>query len=375
LKYYAFMELSVLPAVVRLFVIYGEFENAAPFGGGHINETFVSCWNQAGTRLRYIHQRINSSIFIRPDEIMENICRVTDHIAQKLITDGEPDWSRKTLRVIPAWDGKPFARDADGNWWRTYLFIEGTKTLEVTASPKEARFLGASIGNFQKQLASLPPPRLHDAIPGFHDMEKRYVRFYAALEKDSCGRAKEVEPEIDFMRENEERGSILVRSLRDSRIPERICHNDTKMNNILIDDKDGRALCVADLDTVMPGTSLFDVGDLIRTVTTRAEEDERDLAKVAFDLAYFQALLDGYLSQALEFLIGEETALIAESGRNITQIMALRFLTDYLEGDHYYHIKRPQHNLDRCRNQIALIRSMDSQWDAALQIVERLCSS
>ena len=363
-----------MPAVARLFIIYGEFENAEPFGGGHINDTFASSWNQAGTRLRYLHQRINERVFVRPDEVMENISRVTEHIAKKLVASGEPAWSRKTLQVVPARDGKPFARDSDGNWWRTYLFIEGTTTRDIAASPEEARFLGASIGNFQKQLADLPPPRLHDAIPDFHHMEKRYVRFYAALAKDVCGRAKSVAPEINFMRENEERGSALVRALREGRIPERICHNDTKMNNILIDSTSGKALCVADLDTVMPGTSLFDVGDLIRTVSTRAAEDELDLAKVIFDPVYFKALLDGYLSQAREFLTGEETALIAEAGRNITQIMALRFLTDYLEGDQYYHIKYPDHNLDRCRNQLALIRSMDSQWDAALRIVENLCA-
>ena len=369
------MELSVLPAVARLFAIYGEFENAVPFGGGHINDTFASRWNQAGTPLRYLHQRINQRVFVRPDQVMENISRVTGHIARKLIAAAEKDWSRKTLTVIPARDGRPFARDTEGNWWRTYLFIEGTKTLEIASSPQEARFLGASIGNFQKQLADIPPPRLHDTIPGFHHMEKRYSRFYEALEQDPRNRAKLVEPEIGFMKENEERGGILISALRDGRIPERICHNDTKMNNILTDEKDGRALCVADLDTVMPGTSLFDVGDLVRTVASRAEEDERDITRVTFDTVYFESLLDGYLSQALEFLTGGETALIAEAGRNITHIMALRFLTDYLEGDHYYHIKRPEHNLDRCRNQIALIRSMDSQWDQARRIVERLCAS
>jgi Ser/Thr protein kinase RdoA (MazF antagonist) len=203
-------------------------------------------------------------------------------------------------------------------------------------------------------------------------MEKRYVRFYEALEKDVSGRAINLAAEIDFMRKNEERGAVLLYAQREGHIPERICHNDTKMNNILIDDADSKALCVIDLDTVMPGTSLFDVGDLIRTVTTTAAEDETDISKIEFDTAFFESLLEGYLAEALEFLSEEEIALIAESGRMITQIMALRFLTDYLEGDHYYHIKRPDHNLDRCRNQIALIRSMDSKWEAVLEIVQKL---
>ncbi|GHV84978.1 mucin desulfatase [Spirochaetia bacterium] len=369
------MEISqeTVAAVVRQFAIYGEFEGASSFGGGHINDTFLSKWNQAGITVRYTHQRINHHIFVHPDEVMENIERVTNHIREKLRAAGETDWSRRTLTVVPAKDGKLYARDSEGGWWRTYLFVEGAHSEEVTASPKEARFLGASIGNFQKQLADLPPPRLHDAIPDFHNMEKRYLRFYEVLSKDALGRAKETAAEIAFMKENEERGAILIRSLREGKIPERITHNDTKMNNILVDDSDSRALCVIDLDTVMPGTSLFDVGDLIRTVTTLATEDELDLSKVKFDLGYFEALLEGYLSEARDFLTPAELALIAESGRNITHIMALRFLTDYLDGDHYYHISRPSHNIDRSRNQIALIRSMDAQWEAALTIVSGLC--
>jgi Ser/Thr protein kinase RdoA (MazF antagonist) len=170
------------------------------------------------------------------------------------------------------------------------------------------------------------------------------------------------------MRENEERGAVLIRALRDGSIPERICHNDTKMNNILIDNEDNTALCVCDLDTVMPGTVLFDTGDLIRTVTNRAREDEVDLSKVDFDLRFLKALLEAYLSEASAFLTEEEKNLLLESGRCLAQIMALRFLTDYLEGDKYYRISRPDHNLDRCRNQIALIRSMDFKWEAAREV-------
>jgi Ser/Thr protein kinase RdoA (MazF antagonist) len=365
--------LSVLLDVVHQFFIYGEFETAAPFGSGHINDTFMSRWNQAGTRIRYLHQRINEGVFVRPGEVMENIERVTGHIAQKLAAAGVSGRSRRTLTVVPSRDGKPWVRDAGGGWWRTYLFIEGTHTLELASSPEEARFLGTSIGNFQRQLADLGGERLHETIPDFHNMESRYRRFYEAVSRDALGRAGQVQEEIAFMKENETRGGILIRALRDGLIPERICHNDTKMNNILIDDADSQALCVGDLDTVMPGTSLFDVGDLIRTVTTRAEEDEQDLSRVKFDLCFFEALVDGYLSEALEFLVEEETALIPESGRNITQIMGLRFLTDYLEGDHYYHIARQDHNLDRCRNQIALIKSMDAQWQAILDTTAAIC--
>lgn len=353
-------------SVIKGFLIPGEFECVAPYGTGHINTTYVSRWNQAGTAVRYLHQRINNEIFVRPNEVMENILRVTRHIAGKLVAEGVAGWSRRVLTVVPGRDGNPWVRDAEGGWWRTYLFIENARALEVAGSPEDARILGRSIGKFQKQLADLDGGRLHETIPGFHDMEKRYRRFYEVLHRDSMNRAAAARAEIKFMEENEERGTILIRALREGRIPERICHNDTKLNNILLDSTNSEALCVADLDTVMPGTSLFDTGDLIRTVPSRAEEDERDLSKVIFDLTLFRALLDGYLSEARDFLTPPEKELLAESGRNITQIMALRFLTDYLDGDHYYHIARPDHNLDRCRNQIALIRSMDSQWEGMI---------
>ena len=363
---------SMVAEIVKNFEIYGEFEGASSFGGGHINDTFLSKWNQAGTVLRYTHQRINHKVFIHPGEVMENIQRVTSHIREKLRLSGGKDWSRRVLTVVPARDGKPFFMDSEGLWWRTYLFIEGAHSLNIASSRQEVLFLGASIGRFQKQLADLPAPRLYDTIPNFHDMEKRYIRFSGAVGQDIRGRVKNAGPEIDFMKKNEERGAILMRSLRGGLIPERICHNDTKMNNILIDDIESKPLCVIDLDTVMPGTSLFDVGDLIRTVPTTAVEDEKDISRVHFDIALFEALLEGYLSEALEFLTREETDLIAESGRNLTQIMGLRFLTDYLEGDVYYHISREEHNLDRCRNQIALIRSMDKNWEKAEETVKKL---
>jgi hypothetical protein len=358
--------------ILSQFAIYGEFEFAESFGSGHINHTFRSQWNQAGTKVRYTHQRINEKVFIHPDQVMENIARVTLHIAENLRRSGADDLSRRVLTVVPARDGKFWVRDAEGGWWRTYLFIEGTYSLELINSSDAARVLGKSIGRFQKQLADVKGKRLHETIPDFHNMEKRYRRFYEALDKDVGNRAREAGLEIAFMQENEERGALLIRALLDGSIPERICHNDTKMNNILIDDADNQVRCVVDLDTVMPGTSLFDVGDLIRTVATRAAEDERDLSKVEFDTAYFEALLDGYVSEASVFLTRKEEEWLAESGRNITQIMGLRFLTDYLEGDHYYRTARPGHNLDRCRNQIALIRSMDARWDAAMEITKKL---
>ncbi|MDR1106039.1 MAG: aminoglycoside phosphotransferase family protein [Treponema sp.] len=350
---------SLPEGVAECFAIYGELESSCLFGSGHINTTFVSRWNQAGARVRYLHQLINDRVFLEPGEVMENIDRVTRHIASVLRGEGEADISRRTLTVVPSRDGRLFVRDGGGGWWRTYLFVERAHALDVVSSPSEAFFLGKAVGRFQRQLARLEGKRLNETIPGFHNMESRYRAFRGAVERDPLNRAGTAGAEIDFMLENEERGAVLTRALTEGRVPERVCHNDAKINNILIDDGDNRALCVVDLDTVMPGTCLFDVGDLIRTVAARAKEDERDLSQVEFDFPFFTSLVEGYLSEASSFLTTGEKELLAESGRNITHIMALRFLTDYLNGDTYYRTSRPGHNLDRARNQIALVRSMD----------------
>jgi Ser/Thr protein kinase RdoA (MazF antagonist) len=349
------------------FAIEGELQDIRALGGGHINDSFVSTWILDGKPRRYTHQKINSFVFERPDLVMENILRVTSHIRGKL---SAADTERRTLTVIPSGDGKPWVRDKDGGWWRTYRFIEGASTRETAKTPEEAALLGGSIGRFQKQLADMPSPPLHESIQDFHNMETRYLRFYRALSGDPCRRARDAGPEIAFLEDNEERGGVLVRAMR-SGIPSRVCHNDAKMNNILLDDASGEALCIIDLDTVMNGTCLFDLGDLIRSAANRAAEDERNLSLVRFDLDIFKALLTGYLSEAADFLTTEEGKLLCESGRNITQIMALRFLTDYLEGDRYYRTERPGHNLDRCRNQIALIQAMDARWEEAENIVRQ----
>ena len=364
--------LARLKEVIGEFMIYGVPGEILPMGNGHINDTFISKWDQGGTLVRYTHQRINEKIFTRPDKVMENICRVTGHISNKLTVQGVEDRSRKVLTVIPGRDGKPYVRDKEGGWWRTYCYIEKSHTGDTASSQAEAELLGNSVGQFQKQLADLGGDRLYETIQDFHNMETRYTRFHKALEKDEFNRAKTASNEINFLLKNEERGGVLIRLLKQGRIPERICHNDTKLNNILLDDGGNSALCVIDLDTVMPGSSLFDLGDLIRTVTITAMEDEQDLSKVSFDLEFFKALLKGYLSLARDFLEEEELKLLCESGRNITQIMGLRFLTDFLEADHYYRTNRPLHNLDRCRTQIALIRSMDDQWEEAEKIANRL---
>lgn len=372
--------------IFKRFAIYGDLVSFKPFGGGHINGTYLSVWNQAGTQVRYTHQRINRRVFQNPAAVIENIRRITEHIAAKLTAEAEPaatiapqptpqpgtaavPVSRQALTLIPAKDGRFFYLDPAGEYWRTYLFIEDAVTYERMESPALARKAGAAIGAFQRQLSDYRGPALHETIPDFHNMHSRYDQLDHAVAHDVAGRLAEVRAELAFLEANRARGMILSDGLARGTLPRGITHNDTKLNNILFDAATGNALCIIDLDTVMPGTVLFDTGDLIRTAANTACEDEPDLSKVRFDTSLFAALIDGYLSTASSFLTPAEKSLIAESGRVLTQIMAVRFLTDYLNGDRYYKISRPTHNLDRARSQIALIRSMDSQWDRILHIV------
>ena len=372
--------------IFKRFAIYGDLVSFKPFGGGHINGTYLSVWNQAGTQVRYTHQRINRRVFQNPAAVIENIRRITEHIAAKLIAEAEPaatiatqptpqpgtaavPVSRQALTLIPAKDGRFFYLDPAGEYWRTYLFIEDAVTYERMESSALARKAGAAIGAFQRQLSDYRGPALHETIPDFHNMHSRYDQLDHAVAHDVAGRLAEVRAELAFLEANRARGMILSDGLARGTLPRGITHNDTKLNNLLFDAATGNALCIIDLDTVMPGTVLFDTGDLIRTAANTACEDEPDLSKVRFDTSLFAALIDGYLSTASSFLTPAEKSLIAESGRVLTQIMAVRFLTDYLNGDRYYKISRPTHNLDRARSQIALIRSMDSQWERILHIV------
>ena len=366
--------------IFKQFAIYGDLESFQAFGGGHINSTYLSVWNQGGIRVRYTHQRINKRVFTNPAAVVENIRRITTHIAAKL-TDSVHSAgtqraavfpaSRSVLTLVPAKDGSFFYIDADGEYWRTYIFIENAATFEHMENTALAYKVGAAVGNFQQQLSDYDGPPLHETIPDFHNMHSRYAQLDDAAAHDAAGRLSSVRTELDFLEANRSRGMILSDGLAQGLLKCGITHNDTKLNNILFDDATGEAICLIDLDTVMPGTILFDTGDLIRTAANTACEDEQDLSKVRFNIEIFNALIDGYLSTAGSFLTAYEKSLIAESGRALTQIMAVRFLTDYLNGDTYYKITRPAHNLDRTRTQIKLIQSMDSQWK---QLLKKTCT-
>lgn len=361
--------------VFSRFALYGDLESFKSFGKGHINNTFLSTWNQAGTKVRYTHQHINKNVFKEPEKVIENIRAVTHHIYEKsrLQKDDPFGASRRTLTLVPTKDGLFYYKDDEGEYWRTYLFIENASTFELMDNPVLAYKVGCAVGTFQKQLSDYAGPPLHETIPAFHNMKSRYAQLDTAVSDDKAGRLDSVRDEFDFLQKNRSRGMILTDGLESGKLKKGITHNDTKLNNVLFDDATGEAICLIDLDTVMPGTVLFDTGDLIRTATNTGAEDERDLSKVGFNADVFRALIDGYTEKAADFLTDYEKSLIAESGRVLTQIMAVRFLTDYLNGDVYYKIERPSHNLDRARTQIKLMQSMDDQWELIQNIVHDLC--
>ena len=346
--------------VIGNFLIDGELEKIKVNTQGHINSTFVSTFIKDGVRTKYTHQKINRNVFKNPKEVMENIVAVTKHIEEKV--SSFPDKDRRVLKVIFTKDNLPYYIDEDGEYWRTYIFIENVNTYDKIPSVNAARNLGKGIGNFQKQLSDFDGSRLNITIPHFHDMNLRYRQLDDAVKADVKGRCAQVKAELDFLYANRERGCRIWDDFEKGILPNRVTHNDTKMNNVLFDPVSDEAVCVIDLDTIMPGTILFDTGDMIRTACNTAEEDEKDLSKVSFYAEMYKSLIGGYMESADSFLTKEEREGIKESGRVITQIMAVRFLTDYIAGDVYYHTAYNDHNLVRCRTQLSLIKSMDEQW-------------
>lgn len=353
------------------FAFGGRILAVTPYGSGHINDTFLTSVETVSGPRRFILQRVNHHVFRRPDQLMENVARVCAHAHLKLSAAGNTDAHRRALRLIPTSQDKPWLVDPLGNRWRCYDFIEGATGHDVVRAPAQAEAAAKAFGAFQALLADLPGERLHETIPDFHHTPSRFARFQAASAKDSHGRAAAAGPEIAFALARAHEVGVIVDALRDGTLPERVTHNDTKLNNVLLDDVTQEGVCVIDLDTVMPGSALYDFGDLVRTSTSPAAEDETDLTQVRMQLPMFEALVRGYLAAARGFLTPRERELLPFAGKLITFEIGLRFLTDWLEGDTYFKIKRPSHNLDRCRTQFKLVASIEEQLTAMQEIVAR----
>ena len=360
-----------LKAVTAQFELEGTFVEAQPYGSGHINDTYLVRLQQGQSITPWIIQRINHRIFKDVPALMENIQRVTEHVRRRLADLPGSDPRREALTVVPTRGGQAYHADAEGNFWRTYVFITGARTYDEVQGRGMAFQAAKAFGTFQKLLMDLPAPALQETIPFFHHTPNRFARFEAALSADTAGRAATCRAEIDFALARRDSTAVLVDLLATGALPLRVTHNDTKINNVMIDDQDGRGVCVIDLDTVMPGTVLYDFGDEVRTTTGTAAEDERDLGRVRFQVGMFEALVQGYLEAAGAVLVPAEIDQLAFSGRLITFEIGIRFLTDYLEGDVYFKTHRPGHNLDRCRTQFEMVRQMEACREDMERIVGR----
>ncbi len=359
-----------LKATAALFDLRGDFVHGHPYGSGHINDTYCIWVDQAGQRIRYILQRLNQNVFKQPVPLMENVKRVTDHALSQLKESNCAEAYRRTLTLIPAIDGKPYAIDAEGNCWRVYPFIERARTYDQIETTQQCYEAAKAFGEFQKLTANLPGDPLFETIPNFHNTTNRFQALQEAIKADPLGRVQEVKKEIEWFMTREADCHRVVNYLASGELPVRCTHNDTKLNNVMLDDVTGEGICVIDLDTTMPGSAIYDFGDMIRTATSPAAEDEKDISKVTMRMFMFEALLQGYLSSAT-FLTPLEKELLPFSGKLLTMECGIRFLTDYLSGDVYFKIKRPEHNLDRCRTQIALVESIEKQMDEMNALVAK----
>ena len=352
-------------AVLNEFPLKGRLLSAAPYGSGHINDTYLVGFDEGRSApVRYIVQRINHHIFKNVPALMENVQRVTTHLAAK-----EGPGSR-ALALVSGRDGRAVIQDEFGGWWRIYDFVEGAHTVDRVTNEAEAREAATAFGNFQAQLADLPGGRLQETIPNFHHTRSRFENFRSALAADKVGRAAEVAAEVDFAFSREADADVLLNLLAKGAVSERVTHNDTKINNVMLDDVTHRAVAVIDLDTVMPGLPLYDFGEMMRTSASSTAEDDPVADNMRIVLPYFRVLVEGYLASAVgDVLNATERAHLGFSGKLMAYENGLRFLTDYLQGDTYYKIKHPRHNLERCRTQFALVRSIEAEQDAMNHIL------
>ncbi|MDH6306670.1 Ser/Thr protein kinase RdoA (MazF antagonist) [Parabacteroides sp. PF5-5] len=340
--------------ILDQFQLQDKVVSVEPFGNGHINDTLKVTTDKG--EAKYILQRINHHIFTNVDMLQNNIHVVTSHIRKKLEEQGEKDIDRKVLTFLPTKEGKNYYFDGD-SYWRVCLFIPRSKSYEEvnTELSYEA---GKAFGNFQSMLADIPEGKLGETIPNFHNMEFRLQQFHEAVEANAAGRLEEVKELVDEIEKRADAFCIQEQLYRDGKLKKRINHCDTKVNNVMFDE-DGKVLCVIDLDTVMPGFVLSDIGDFIRTGANTGAEDDENLDKVGVNMEIFKAYTRGYMETAQSFLTPQEISMLPYGGRLLTYMQTVRFLTDYINGDTYYKIHHPMHNLQRTKAQFKLLRSLE----------------
>jgi len=352
-----------LNEILRMFCVTADI---SPFGAGHINDTYLAQVNPG----EYVMQRINHNIFVEPEKLMENIVNVTEHLREKIIARGG-NTDRETLAVIKTLDGNNFHKDADGNYFRLYNYVADTNTYQIVERPEQFYNSARAFGRFQKDLSDFPANKLFETIPNFHNTKVRFGNLLQAIAEDRAGRKSQVEAEIKFALEREQDTSIVVDAIERGEIPLRVTHNDTKLNNVLFDKVTDAGICVIDLDTVMPGSLLYDFGDAIRFGAATAAEDEKDLSKLECSLELFEAFTKGFLEELGESITDKELELLPFSAKLMTYECGIRFLTDYLNGDVYFKIHRPEHNLDRARTQFKLVADMENKMEQMKEIVRK----
>ena len=361
-----------LKKIISGFEFAGELESCEEIKTGHINRTFRLSFRQADGAVRdYVLQNINTFAFKKPDELMENVQLVTEHLRAAMIARGE-DPENRVLRVIPVRGGGIMLLDDEGGAWRAYDFISHAETIDQVSTPEEFTEIGRAFGEFQNALADFPIEKLHDTIPDFHDTKKRIAALEAAVARDAMGRAAGVQPEIEFARARKEQMGRIVDMIETGEIPLRVTHNDTKVNNVMLDIDTGKALCVIDLDTVMAGSALYDFGDAVRVGASTGAEDETDLSKVALDIDLFRGFAEGFISRTAHGLTEAELTNLPLGALVMTYENGIRFLTDYLEGDVYFRIAYPEHNLARARAQFKLVGDMEARKGEMDRIVREL---
>lgn len=356
---------------IAQFAIDGRLIQKGPYGNGHINDTFLLVFEQEDcSRRRYILQRMNHSIFKNPAQLMENVVNVTEYLRGVILSQGgDPD--RETLNVVKTHDGQSYYKDQEQNYWRIFLYVERTVCLEKVESPKDFYDSAVAFGNFQRMLSGFPVGKLYETIPDFHNTPSRFRDFQKAVQEDKMGRAALAADEIAFALARGQEAAILTDLLANGELPLRVTHNDTKLNNILFDEDTREALCIIDLDTVMPGLSHYDFGDSIRFGASTGAEDETDLGKIALDLDLFEAFTKGFLEGCGGSLTPKEIEMLPMGAKLMTYECGIRFLADFLEGDVYFKIHRKNHNLDRARTQFKLVADMEEKWEQMVSVVNK----
>ena len=355
--------------IIKHFDFEGTYESAEELVNGNVNFTYKLYYRQAdGSVVHYVLQRINTIAFRDPERLMENIVNVVDHLVESMREDGI-NTERRVLRYIKCDNGTYLYEDRNGNYWRADVFIDGTTAYDKIDDGKKFYEAGKGFGEFQRYLFDFPAEKLTDTIPDFHNTKKRFYTFVAAVAADKAGRVKDLEKEIDFFFDRRKMMGEIVDEIKNGKIPLRVTHNDTKLNNVLMDDVTGEAVCVIDLDTVMPGSVLYDYGDAIRFGAATAPEDEKDVSKVKLDENKFRAFTKGFVQTVGKRLTEAEKNTLSLGAATMAAECGMRFLTDYLDGDKYFGTSYKGHNLVRARCQLALAKDMMRRLDEMQDIV------